>query len=48
MLQYQSGAILEIRLGVGVIPHDITPRHAMLTSFLTFYSPRVQMPVQRT
>ena len=46
-LQSNTGAILEIRLSVGVIPLNATPLHILLTIFLRFYSRRVQMPLWR-
>ena len=45
---HTAGAILENSPRVGVIPINDTPRHALLTIFLSFYSQRVQKPFQRT
>ena len=46
-LQSNTGAILEIRLSVGVIPLKATPLHILLTILLRFYSRRVQKPLRR-
>ena len=43
-----SGAILEIRLRVGVIPLVVTPKAFLLTNFLSLYPQRVQKPLQIT
>ena len=42
-----TGAILEISLRVGVIPFNVTSGHVLLTTFVSFYSLRVQKPLQR-
>ena len=44
---YFPGAILEIGLTAGVIPLKVTPRQVLVTIFLSFYSRRVQKPLQR-
>ena len=46
-LQSNTGAILEIRLRVGVTPLNATPLHILLTIFLRFYSRRVQKSLRR-
>ena len=46
MQQQLAGAILEVILRVGVIPINGTPRHVLLTIFLSFYRRRVLNPLQ--
>ena len=41
-----SGAILEIGLRVGVILYNVISGHVLLTMFVSFYSQRVQKPLQ--
>ena len=43
---WHPGAILEIGLRVGVIPFTVTSGHVLLTIFVSFYSQRVQKPLQ--